>query len=226
MMNNDLSTAFTELVTRRRSVRGFLPTAVEQPLLERVFELAQRSPSNCNTQPWQVYVASGEVVEALRRQLPEAMMSGHMELDFPFDGVYQGEYKCRQHDAAAQLYQAMGIERGDKAGRGEAFMRNFHFFGAPHVAFLFLHQDFAMREAADLGMYAQNLMLSLSAHGLASCPMTALSFHSGIVRAALDVPDDYKLLFGIALGYEDEQCAANRCRVGRAPLSEAVHFRR
>ena len=108
-------------------------------------------------------------------------------MDFPYDGVYEGVYKERQHGSAQALYDAVSITREDKAARHEQFMRNFTFFDAPHVAFLFLPEPFGLREAADLGMYAQTLMLALTAHGLGSCPQTALSFQADYVREQLGI---------------------------------------
>lgn len=215
---------FSEVVKQRRSVRGYLSKPVEQSVLNAVFELAQTAPSNCNTQPWQVYVASGEKVQELKRGLSDALLNGQFSMDFPYGGQYDGEYKTRQYDAANQLYSAMGIAREDKERRNEAFMNNFAFFGAPHVAFLFLPEEFGIRESADLGMYAQNLMLAMTAHGLASCPQTALSFSADVVRDVLGVDGNNKLLFGISFGYEDCEQPANRCRVGREPLGKTVHF--
>lgn len=103
-------------------------------------------------------------------------------MDFPYDGAYEGVYKERQYASAQALYDAVSITRADKAARHTQFMRNFTFFDAPHGAFLFLPEPFGLREAADLGMYAQTLMLALTAHGLSSCPQTALSFQADFVR--------------------------------------------
>ena len=220
----DQQQVFTDIVNNRRSVRGFLNKAIPQPLLNQVFELAQKAPSNCNTQPWQVYIASGAARDALAKKLPESIMSGKFTMDFEYQGQYQGVYKERQHGAAKSLYDALGISREDKDKRNEAFFQNFRFFGAPHVAFLFLPEAFGIREAADVGMYAQNLMLSLTAYGLASCPQTALSFDADTVRDVLGVDASNKLLFGISFGYEDADNSVNSCRVGRAPLEQNIHF--
>jgi len=46
----------------------------------------------------------------------------------------------------------------------------------------------------DCGMFAQNLMLLLTAEGLASCPQAALSFHPHIVREVLGVPLDIEVV--------------------------------
>lgn len=215
---------FAEIARQRRSVRGFRPQAADAELLRQIFETASTAPSNCNTQPWQCAVVSGEKLERLREQIPEAFAAGQWTMDFPYDGKYEGVYKERQYKAAADLYDAMHIAREDKAGRNAQFMRNFRFFGAPHVAFIFLPEPFGLREAADCGMFAQNLMLSLTASGLASCPQTALSFNADLVREVLDIAPENKLLFGISFGYEDTDDAANRCRTERAPLGECIRF--
>ena len=127
----ELSQAFRTIVDQRRSLRAFLPEPVDAGLMTSVFDAAQRAPSNCNTQPWQVHVASGAVIETLRQEMPTRFMAGEFSMDFPYDGQYSGIYKVRQHGAAQALYDAVGVARDDKAGRHEQFMRNFRFFDAP-----------------------------------------------------------------------------------------------
>lgn len=220
----DKSEIFAEIVKSRRSVRGFLPKQASEQTLKAIFEEASFAPSNCNTQPWHVHVVSGEPLEVLRKKLPEALAKGEYDMDFPYSGTYEGVYKERQYDAAKQLFGAMGIAREDKAGRAESFMRNFTFFDAPHVAFLFLPEAFGMREACDLGMYAQTLMLAIKAHGLDSCPQTALSFNASLIRSELGVSTNLKLMLGLSFGYEDVSVSANNARVGRASLEMHTTF--
>jgi nitroreductase len=215
---------FDEVVASRRSLRAYLPQAVDKQTLEQVFSVALRAPSNCNTQPWLVHVASGESLEKLRAEMSSRFMAGEMSMDFPYDGVYEGVYKQRQHGSAQALYDAVNVTREDKAGRHQQFMRNFIFFDAPHVAFLFLPEPFGLREAADLGMYAQTLMLAMTAHGLGSCPQTALSFQVDFVRETLGIDAGNKLLFGISFGYPDPDAPANTCTTERAALADVVTF--
>ena len=215
---------FDDIVAARRSLRAFLPQVADEHTLQTIFSVAQRAPSNCNTQPWLVHVVSGEVLETLRSNMPDMFMSGQFSMDFPYDGSYEGVYKERQHAAAQALYDSVGIKREDKAERHEQFMRNFTFFDAPHVAFLFLPEPFGLREAADLGMYAQTLMLTLTAHGLGSCPQTALSFQADYVREHLGISAENKLLFGLSFGYPDPDAPANACTTDRADLPATVTF--
>lgn len=216
---------FSEVARNRRSVRAFHKEAVPDAVLKAVFDVAQTAPSNCNTQPWQVHVASGDACERLRARFSAVAAEGKMPTwDFPYDFNYPGVYRDRQYAAARTLYEALGVSREDKAGRSEAFNRNYSFFDAPHVAFLFLPEPFGLREAADLGMYAQSLMLALTAHGIGSCPQTALSFYPDIVRDELGISADQRLLFGISFGYADQSHASATARTERAPLADIVTF--
>ena len=64
----DPSMSLVEAVSKRRSVRGFLDKEVPQQVINRIFEIAQQAPSNCNVQPWKAYVASGELKESLKKK--------------------------------------------------------------------------------------------------------------------------------------------------------------
>jgi nitroreductase len=221
----DLAAAFDTVVHNRRSVRAFLDRPVPQALIEQIFTLAQQAPSNCNTQPWQTWVVSGAKRDRLAARIKECAARNELSLDIPYlSQHYSEQHKARMYDAAAQLYGALGIARGDKAARQQAFARNFDFFGAPHVALLFLPAWANEREAGDTGMYAQTLMLALTAHGLASCPQTALGMFSNPIKEELGIGAELKLFFGISFGYEDAQQPINNCRVGRAELAATTHF--
>ena len=216
---------FLSVVESRRSMRDFKSDPVPERVIEAVFGAAQRAPSNCNTQPWFVHVVTGETLEKLRSELPAKFAAGEVALDFPYDGQYEGVYKERQYASAAALYDSLGIAREQKAERNAWFMRNFSFFDAPAVAFFTLPTGFGLREACDLGMYAQTVMLGLTAHGLGSCPQTSLAFLANVLRPALSLGDNEQLMFGMSFGYPSES-AVNEVRTDRAPLDEVVTFHR
>ena len=214
---------FLNIVANRRSMRAFKPDPVPRAVIEAVMGGAQQAPSNCNTQPWFVHVVTGDTLEQLRATLPSQFAAGEMALDFPYDGQYDGVYKERQYASATALYDALGISRDEKAARNEWFMRNFTFFDAPAVAFFTLPSQFGLREACDLGMYAQTVMLGLVAHGLGSCPQTSLGFMANVIRPALGLGDHEKLMFGLSFGYPTET-PVNQVRTERADLHDVVTF--
>ena len=199
-----------DAVMNRHSVRGFLSKQVPEATLKEVFELAQWSPSGTNQQPWQVYVASGQTLEHLRqefiRRSKEKVPSNQ---DYKSKGRLADPWKARQRGCAKVLYEAMGIEWEDREGRARAAFRNFEMFDAPHVLFLGMHEYFSMNSAADLGMYAQPLMLSMTAHGLASCAQGTMGHYPDLVRETFEIEDEIKILFGISFGYEDTSIPAN-----------------
>ncbi len=215
-----------QILEDRRSCRAFLPQALSEAELSEILRPALRAPSNCNTQPWFLHIASGEVLERLRERLPGDFAAGRLSLDFPYDGKYEGVFKERQYASAQALYSAMGIAREDRDARQGAFMRNFSFFDAPHVGFFFLPEGFSEREACDLGMFAQSVMLLLESAGLSSCPQTALAFLADSIREELDVPVSQRLMFGLSFGYADPNAVANQCRTDRAAPSELIQFHR
>lgn len=216
-----------EAIRQRRSVRGFLSDEVPESTLREVFQLAQLAPSNCNVQPWTPHVVSGDALRRLSGALVQAGMRDQpINPDFTADRKFLGVHRERQVDAAQQLYGAMGVERRDLVGRKIAYVRNHACFDAPHAVFVFMPGYFDVREATDIGMYAQTLMLALTSRGIASCAQGALSLFPDIVREHLGVPEDQKLLFGVSFGYENPIVKANAARVGRALLDDSVRFHR
>lgn len=215
-----------QAIRQRRSVRGYLPDKVSEAVLQNIFELAQLAPSNCNVQPWKVYVASGALRDALSTEMQRCIREGVApNPDYEYRGDFAGEYRTRQIDCAVALYNEMGVARHDKPGRERAVMRNFEFFDAPYMAFIGMDKAFGTTVAIDVGMYAQNLMLLLVAHGLHSCPMGTMRNYPDLVREAFGLGDENRILFGLAFGYEDTSVPANRTRTRRDPVSSSVIFR-
>lgn len=52
------------VIASRRSVRAFLDTPVDLILVQHILQVASRAPSGTNTQPWRVYVLTGDTKNA------------------------------------------------------------------------------------------------------------------------------------------------------------------
>ncbi|WP_193044108.1 nitroreductase [Mycolicibacterium baixiangningiae] len=218
----DSSTAFTDVVRSRRSARRFLPDPMSTADIRNVLEDAQTAPSNSNTQPWAVHVVSGAVKDAVSNELLQAYEDERESPDFTAD-YGEGIYLERSRDHGAVLYEAWGVARSDVEGRREVIRDNLRFYGAPHVAFLFMPAlGDGVRTAGDIGMYAQTFLLSLTARGFHGVPQTILGMYADEVRKALGVSNDLKLLFGISFGYADPAAPVNDIRMHRLPLSRSV----
>ena len=220
------SAVLTQLLKQRYSCRQFLSKAVEHSIIEAVLADAQLSPSNCNTQPWQVHIVSGDTLKTLSETMLKKAKQQDYSMDFSGSvDDYYGVFKQRHHDMASRYYQAQGIERGNAEARQAEIARNFTFFDAPHAAFIFMpiFGD-GIRSAVDLGIYTQSFLLSLTARGLAGVPQGLLSFFADDVRDILGVSDELKLAHGISFGYADESAQVNSRFMGRVPVCESVTF--
>jgi len=226
VQKTDPNMSLIDAIYKRRSVRGYLDKEVPQETLNRIFEIAQKAPSNCNVQPWKVYVASGELKQKLSVEMVEKTATGVVpNPDYAYRGDFQGEYRTRQVECAVALYTEMGIGRGDKDGRMRAVLRNFEFFDAPYMAFIGMNPEFGTTVAIDVGMWAQTLMLTMVAFGLHSCPMGTMRNYPDLVRDVFEVTDDTRILFGIAFGYEEPSVPANKTITSRDEISTNVVFR-
>jgi len=137
-----------DLLASRFSCRAFLPQPVPRAIIERILAAAQKTASWCNSQPWQLVIASGAATRKFRDVMYGAASSGKPNSgDFPFPREYRGVYLERRRESGFQLYNSLGIPRGDKAGYARQALENFNFFGAPHVAIV--HTDEALDKEVD-----------------------------------------------------------------------------
>jgi nitroreductase len=214
-----------ELLNERYSVRAFKPDPVPRDTIEHVLRTAQRTASWCNSQPWQVVVVSGEAKETFRKALyAEAASGASHASDFPPPREYLGVYLNRRRESGFQLYNTLGIARGDKAAYAKQALENFNFFGAPHVAIIHSTEALGVYGAVDCGGYVGNFMLAAQALGLGTIPQAALAFHSAFIRKYFGLADDRRVVCGISFGYADHAHKVNSYRTSRAGVADAVTF--
>ena len=209
-------------VRARRSARKFLPDEpVDRELLAGALALAMRAPSNSNTQPWHVYLATG----ARRDRLATALLAAVDETPptIPSAGLPE-RFAERRREAGAQIYGAMGIARDDAAGRWVAQRRNWEFFGAPVAGVVCMHRDFAHVDAMGVGMFLQTLLLALTERGIDSCVQVSIALYPDVVREELGIPEELAVLCGLSIGHADPSFAANHLDVPRDPLDDHVTF--
>jgi nitroreductase len=214
-----------ELLNERYSVRAFLPKPVPREIIDRVLATAQRTASWCNSQPWQVLIASGEAKERFRKEIYAAAMSGAEQgHDFTPPREYLGVYLERRRESGFQLYNTLGIPRGDKMAYAKQALENYNFFGAPHVAIIHTDEPLGIYGAIDCGAYVGNFMLAAQALGLGSIAQAALARHSALIRRHFNLPDDRRIVCGISFGYADHGNLVNSYRTSRATLADTVTF--
>ena len=214
--------SFSRLLAERHSCRAFLPDPVPRETIARILELAQRTASWCNSQPWRVVVTSGAATAKFRDAILRHAQDHAPAPDYPWPREYRGEYLERRRECGFQLYEAVGVARGDRAAGERQRLENFRLFGAPHAAIVTNDEALGVYGAIDCGAYVGNFMLAARSLGVASIAQAALGAFPDFVRAHFALPAERKVICGISFGYEDGAHPVNRFRTTRAALAQAV----
>jgi nitroreductase len=224
----DPAAAVDEAINSRKSVRAFLPTPVERATVEHLLQLASRAASGSNIQPWRVRVFAGEVKEKLTKAILEAIARDGFE-------AYQREWNyypvnwrepflSRRRKIGWDMYQLLGVAKGDFEGTHRARLRNYEFFGAPVGMIFTLDEDLEIGSFLDLGIYLGTLMIAARGHGLHTCPQAAFADFHKIIRPILNIGEKEIIICGMALGHIDPAAPVNALQTTRAPLADFASF--
>jgi nitroreductase len=216
---------FSLFAASRHSTRDFLPTPVEDELIEEIIADGLTSPSWSNTRPFVVAVAKGDVrdrlsVEFLSRwdaikDVRGGSILTKIKAVLKRHGLPTSNWLVtrppprdlisRSKRQGKELYSFIDIDREDKIARDEAWARNYDFFGAPVELFIFTHKSLGKFAASDAGLFMQNLILSAHSKGLGTCPQGAVAVWEDAVRKEFKIDKKYSLLCGICLGYPSDK---------------------
>ncbi len=210
-----------ETLEARRSTRAYKSDPVAPEVIKSIVEAANRSPSWANTQPWEVYVASGAPLDNLRQRYLENFKKGVApKPDIPAPKSWPTAHQERINQMGAGRFATLGIERDDQEARRKVTEMNFNFFGAPHVIFLCIDRDLTSWSLFDLGSFSMSLMLAAQHHGLNTIPAVMLVAYPDIIREEINIPQDLSIVIGIALGYGDLENIHNQYVTPRRSIDE------
>jgi nitroreductase len=220
-------TAVDEVIQSRKATRSFLDTPVEKRLVVEILNVARFAPSNSNTQPWRVYVVTGQMQDVLSRDLYNAHQyhSNEYTAEFKhFPDVLRNQFLERQGEFASRYYTCLGIERTDEAARHAQTARNFLFFGAP-VGLIFTISDTLERGSwIDYGIFLQTIMLAAKARGIDTCPQISFAKYHTVIRRHLHIPTDETVVCGMSMGYADPRASVNSMCIPRVPVDAFTSF--
>lgn len=211
----------------RRSIRGFTDRPVSKALLREIIALANRAPSSMNTQPWHLHVLTGEPLEKVRAGNSTRMLSGVPPVREIVDhGAYEGPHRDRQVEIAKQLFAAMGIAREDKEMRQDWVMRGFRQFDAPVSIVVTFDKSLEGGTIAhfDLGAVTYGLVLAAWSKGLGAVINGQGIMQSPVVREHAGIPEDQVIMTCVALGWPNEDFAANSVVSKRRPVDDVARF--
>ena len=209
----------------RFSCRAFLPDPLPKETIAQIVDAARHVPSWCNAQPWQVIVTTGAQTDAFREALFEAASTTAPAPELPWPEGDPGVYGARRKACGFQLYDAVGIAKGDRAASAAQMMENYRLFGAPHVAIVTSPVALGPYGAMDTGGFVTAFCIAAQALGVATIPQAAIAAQAPFVREHFDIPEDRMILCAISFGRADPEHRANSFRTERATPDDIIDWR-
>ena len=232
-MNMEQIRYVDDAITARHSVRAFLDTPVATETIKDVLNVAARAPSGTNTQPWKVYVVTGQKrAEMIERvcaaqqalfQQPE-LAEQYQETFAYYPETWISPFIDRRRENGWGLYGLLGIQKGEKEKMAAQQLRNYQLFDAPVALYFTVNKAMGIGSKMDISMMIQNVMIAAKARGLDTCPQAAWNHFHPIVLEVLDAPEDEELVCTVALGYADPDHIVNTFITPREPVENFTVF--
>jgi nitroreductase len=231
----------SEFLASRRSTRDFQTKPIPSEILNQIVQDALTAPSWSNTRPFMIAIADGAKKDQISAEFLKRWeyistnlrkgLIGKVKIAITRYGLptsnriiakpYSKDLRPRAMRLGADLYGHYGIERKDRDARDQWWAQNYKFFGAPTELFIYIHKSLGIYSAADAGLMMQNLILSAHGHGLGTCPQGAVGIWDDVIREEFEIPKNYRLLCGIAIGYPTDS-HANQFKADRIPSSDVI----
>lgn len=232
-MNMEQIRYVDDAITARHSVRAFLDTPVATETIKDILNVAARAPSGTNTQPWKVYVVTGQKrAEMIERvcaaqqalfQQPE-LAEQYQETFAYYPETWISPFIDRRRENGWGLYGLLGIQKGEKEKMAAQQLRNYQLFDAPVAFYFTVNKAMGIGSKMDISMMIQNVMIAAKARGLDTCPQAAWNHFHPIVLEVLDAPEDEELVCTVALGYADPDHIVNTFITPREPVENFTVF--
>lgn len=167
--------AVVEAIMNRRSIRAYKPEQVDQAQLDTIIQCGINAPSALNKQSWEVRVIqNADLLAAINNRFVE-----------------NAKGKTLQGSAAKAQEPGFSV-----------------FHGAPTLIIVARDKSNSY-SAVDCGLFAQNILLSAQSMNIGTCVignMASILNDPGSKEflEAMQMPDSYEVVFGIAIGYKNE----------------------
>ena len=215
-------------VRSRRSIRCFLSESVSEALIREVITGALWAPSWGNTQPWEIRVITGEVLERFKTENTEAFLTGEdptPEIPIPSPETWPEAMVRRYSEIGRRVLDSLSISRDDHGSRIEYYARMYSLFDAPVLIMITLNREVPIAYGMlDAGQFLQTFCLLAHDKGLGTCILGSTILYPKILRKLFDLPEDQRVGIGVALGWPDLEAPVNRFSRSRGTLEEFVRW--
>ena len=215
-----------EAILTRHSVRDFSSRSVGKETVMKILEVATRSPSGVNGQPWEVFVASGTTIEKIRSVYQERYSSGASSTvaGGPSGPPPRPDYiQERIQTIRNERLKLLGLYPNDPKS-GDIFMEwGSRLFGVPVLVVICM--DKVLSSNLDIGLFIQTICLAAQGHGVDSFIAGAFIRQQDVLRRELEIPESLNIITGIGLGYPNPDNIINTYRSPRRPIQEVARYK-
>ena len=214
---------FREVVNKRHSVRNFKAEEIPTAVLEDIVRTAERAPSWENSQPWNVYIATGETLKRIK----EIWVGKYADKVKGTPDMPTGHRTNFSERSQKSMEDFMGAVAEYTCYPEIAYFLNMNekLFNAPALVYLTLGKGHTGWPIYDLGGFGMTLMLAAKDHGVDSIPAYEIVKFPAELRPLLSVPEDEEIVMGIALGFAAED-SINEFASTRLPLEEILTIKK
>ncbi|ENV38607.1 nitroreductase [Acinetobacter venetianus] len=232
-MNTEQVRHVDDAITSRHSVRAFLDTPVDVQTIKDILAVSSRAPSGTNTQPWKVYVVTGQKRAEMIDRVCAAQIELHQKPELAdqyketfayYPETWISPFIDRRRENGWGLYGLLNIQKGEKEKMAAQQLRNFQLFDAPVALYFTVNKAMGIGSKMDISMMIQNVMVAAKARGLDTCPQAAWNHFHPIVLDVLNAPNDEELVCAVALGYADPDHIVNTFITPRLPVEDFTVF--
>lgn len=225
----DTARIVDDAITSRRSIRAYLPTPISRATIEDILRVALRAPSGSNVQPWKVHVLTGDAKQRLSTAIIAAYddtstSAEHVEPYQYYPRTWVDPYLARRRKIGWDLYNLLGIVKGDKAKMHAQHGRNYRFFDAPVGLIFTIDPVLEQGSWLDYGMFIEAIMVAARGRGLDTCPQAAFNQFHKIIAEHIGLAEGHLVVCGMALGYADPDAIENTLQTERADVADVVRF--
>ena len=197
---------FNKVYNHERVTRKFTSRKVNEKLLAKIIQRAQLSPSLLNSQPWKVYMLTGDALSGLKKEV-KTQIDNNVEPHEDFVKMLSLNWDSYPSQNMAAVGASQPYFFNNKM---ELFSEsNNNMFNAQDVAFLTIPRTSPAWSVYDLGIFSQSIMLLAINEGLSIMPAHSMVSYPELVRKYCKIPEDELVGMAIGLGYQDNAAEVN-----------------
>lgn len=212
-----------DLIKTRNSTREFTDTPVKISDIKEIIQTAQDAPSWVNSQPWHVYVATGDTLNKIKLNHIHNYEEG-IAPNSDFKNWHREEWDPYPRENMANNTDFKASHWDDETLAKYKDQQK-QLYDAPALLYLTIPKKSPNWSIYDAGSFGENILLAAKAKGIDSIPAYEIIKYPDDIRRIMGIPNSELLAIGIALGYGKKNTIINEYNPTRVPLDKMLKIK-